>query len=144
MAATEDLDTLTGSGNSGPGIEEVGVPRAVDANITKNCPDASQPKSHPLGPLTAQEISQSAALVRGSWPGTIDCHFKVITLLEPPKIELVPYLAAERVGQTPGGIDRRAFVVYYFRGTVSRRCLITYCNSRADSASPSITFTRQW
>ncbi len=121
MAATKDLDTLTDSGSSGPSIEEVGVPRAVDADITKSCPDASQPNTHPLGPLTAQEISQSSALVRGSWPHTIDCHFKVITLLEPPKVELAPYLAAKRLGQMPASIDRRAFVVYYFRGTVSGR-----------------------
>jgi primary-amine oxidase len=79
----------------------------------------SRPKSHPLGPLTAQEITQTAALIRGCWPDDIDCHFKVITLLEPKKVELAPYLAAERAGHNPGSIDRRGFVVYYFRGTVS-------------------------
>ncbi len=134
MTAAEDLDVLPDSGSFGLSIEEVGVPRAVDANITENCPDMPQPKSHPLGPLTAQEISQSAGLVRGSWPDTVDCHFKVVTLLEPPKLELAPYLAAERVGQTPTSIDRRAFVVYYFRGTVSGRQSGSSI-SHADSAS---------
>ncbi|KAK4154329.1 hypothetical protein C8A00DRAFT_42916 [Chaetomidium leptoderma] len=80
--------------------------------------DATQrPKSHPLGPLTAQEILRGAALIRGCWPEGIECHFKVVTLLEPPKAGLIPYLAAERAGQDLSSIDRRAFVVYYFRGT---------------------------
>jgi primary-amine oxidase len=86
---------------------------------TADCSETSQAKSHPLGPLTAQEITASAALIRACWPDDIECHFKVVTLLEPAKAELIPYLAAERAGQKPGGIDRRAFVVYYFRGTVS-------------------------
>ncbi|KAL2127438.1 hypothetical protein VTI74DRAFT_10742 [Chaetomium olivicolor] len=74
-------------------------------------------KHHPLGPLTAKEIARTADLVRGCWPENVDCHFKVVTLLEPAKVDLVPYLAAERAGRDPGTIDRRAFVVYYFRGT---------------------------
>ena len=76
--------------------------------------------SHPLGPLTAKEISQSAGLIRRCWPDTVDCHFKVVTLLEPAKADLAPYLAAERAGLVAEAIDRRAFVVYYLRGTVSR------------------------
>ncbi|KAH6623646.1 copper amine oxidase [Chaetomium tenue] len=76
-----------------------------------------KPKSHPLGPLTAREITEAAALTRACWPDNIEYHFKVVTLLEPAKAQLIPYLAAERAGQHPGSIDRRAFVVYYFRGT---------------------------
>lgn len=79
----------------------------------------AEPKSHPLGPLTAQEIVQAANLIRACWPEDVDCHFKVVTLHEPAKAELAPYLVAERAGETAPGIDRRAFVVYYFRGTVS-------------------------
>lgn len=102
MSTTQDPNPLLATGHAGPSSD--GIP----------------PKSHPLGPLTAQEITQSAGLVRRCWPESIECHFKVVTLLEPPKVELAPYLAAERAGQTPNKIDRRAFVVYYFRGTVSR------------------------
>ena len=103
MSTTHDADPLTAP----PGTQEAsgGVP----------------PKQHPLGPLTAREILQTSNLVRGCWPGDIDCHFKVVTLLEPTKAELVPRLTAERAGQNHGiTIDRRAFVVYYFRGTVSQ------------------------
>ncbi|KAL2176573.1 copper amine oxidase [Thermothelomyces heterothallicus CBS 202.75] len=89
----------------------------MKGNIVQESSHASQPRAHPLGPLTAQEITQTAALIRACWPDNIDCHFKVVTLLEPPKAQLAPYLAAERAGQDPGSIDRRAFVVYYLRGT---------------------------
>lgn len=74
--------------------------------------------SHPLGPLTADEISQSSTLIRAQWPEGTGFIFKVLTLLEPPKAELVPYLEAERAGQTPKSIDRKSQVVYYLRTTV--------------------------
>jgi primary-amine oxidase len=80
--------------------------------------NGTRPRAHPLGPLTAQEIIHSSSLIQGCWPNNVECHFKVVTLLEPAKAELVPYLAAERRGEKPESIDRRVFVVYYIRGTV--------------------------
>ncbi|KAK1829344.1 copper amine oxidase, partial [Podospora conica] len=77
--------------------------------------DASLP-AHPLGPLTGAEISQTSNLVTELWKNKV-LQFKVITLQEPVKTELIPYLAAERAGEPVPSIDRRAFVVYYFRGT---------------------------
>lgn len=74
--------------------------------------------AHPLGPLTGQEIVQTSTLIKALWPQDINIQFKTITLHEPAKAELVPYLAAERAGQPTPSIDRRAFVVYYLRGTV--------------------------
>lgn len=76
--------------------------------------------SHPLGPLSGDEISQSSALIRAQWPEGTKFQFKILTLLEPPKTELVPYLAAEKAGETPKPIDRKSQVVYYLRNTVSR------------------------
>lgn len=75
--------------------------------------------SHPLGPLSAHEISQSSALIRGEWPEGTKFQFKILTLLEPPKTELVPYLAAERAGEKPKPIERKSQVVYYLRTTVT-------------------------
>ncbi|KAL1843608.1 hypothetical protein VTJ49DRAFT_891 [Mycothermus thermophilus] len=89
----------------------------ASSKLTTSQNEASQSKSHPLGPLTADEILQSAALIRSCWPDGNECHFKVLTLLEPPKAQLLPYLTAERAGQAPRDIDRRAFVVYSLRGT---------------------------
>lgn len=80
--------------------------------------DGSATLSHPLGPLSGDEIVQASTLVKGAWPEVVDLHFRVITLREPAKAELVPYLTAERAGEPTPSIDRRAFVVYYFRGTV--------------------------
>lgn len=83
----------------------------------KQAPTASI--HHPLGPLTAAEISQSSALIKQQWPEGTPFQFKVITLLEPVKSELVPYLAAEKKGEKTKDIDRRSQVVYYLRNTVS-------------------------
>ncbi|KAK4457489.1 putative copper amine oxidase [Cladorrhinum samala] len=73
--------------------------------------------SHPLGPLSASEITQSSDLIRSAWPENTALYFKVVTLREPAKKELVPYLAAERAGKAVPSIDRRAFVVYSLKGT---------------------------
>jgi primary-amine oxidase len=116
MAAIQESSPLGAGGNPGPSIQDI---QNANSGPATSRDDAPQAKSHPLGPLTAQEIVQTAGLIRGCWPDDIECHFKVVTLLEPAKSELLPYLVAERAGQDPGIIDRRAFVVYYFRGTVS-------------------------
>lgn len=77
---------------------------------------------HPIGPLTASEISASSKLIKEQWPQGTDIQFKVITLKEPNKSELVPFLAAEHAGHTLPfeSIDRRSFVNYYIRNTVSK------------------------
>ena len=74
---------------------------------------------NPLGPLTANEISESASLIKGLWPSNTTIQFKSITLQEPDKADLVPFLAAEHAGQQPPSVERRSFVVYYIRNTVS-------------------------
>lgn len=74
--------------------------------------------SHPLGPVTRDEITQSSALIRAQWPEGTLFVFKVITLLEPPKIELVPWLDAVKAGQSPKPLDRKTTVIYYLRNTV--------------------------
>ncbi|QSZ31343.1 hypothetical protein DSL72_000906 [Monilinia vaccinii-corymbosi] len=72
---------------------------------------------HPLGPLTAGEIVQSSKIVKGLWPAEVTLQFKVITLQEPNKAELFPFLTAEHSGSALPKIDRRSFVVYYIRNT---------------------------
>ena len=74
---------------------------------------------HPLGPLTANEISESASLIKGLWPSNTNIQFKSITLQEPSKADLVPFLEAEHAGQQTPTVERRSFVVYYIRNTVS-------------------------
>lgn len=75
--------------------------------------------NHPLGPLTAGEISESAKIIKSIWPENTNIQFKAITLQEPNKADLVPFLAAERARKSTPTIERRSFVVYYLRNTVS-------------------------
>jgi Cu2+-containing amine oxidase len=75
--------------------------------------------SHPLCPLTAAEIATTADLVRSVWPAQVDLRFKVITLEEPPKQQMVPYLEAEHKGAPLPAIPRKSFISYYIRNTVS-------------------------
>ena len=75
--------------------------------------------AHPLCPLTASEISDTAQLINSLWPSNVDLLFKVITLEEPQKKHFVPYLDAEHAGRNLPRIDRKAFVAYYLRNTVS-------------------------
>ena len=74
---------------------------------------------HPLSPLTAFEIKSAASLVRALYPSGTSFQFKAITLEEPEKARLVPYLDAEHSGRGLPTIDRKAFVCYYLRNTVS-------------------------
>ncbi|KAL2428561.1 Copper amine oxidase 1 [Exophiala dermatitidis] len=82
------------------------TPSAAKANV-----------SHPLCPLTASEITTTANLLRSVWPANIDLRFKVITLDEPPKKQMIPYLEAEHSGRPLPQIPRKAFVSYYIRNT---------------------------
>lgn len=80
---------------------------------------AKQMTTHPLAPVSADEIKQAVSFIRAQWPADTDLHFKCITLQEPAKAEVVPYIEAEANGQSLPGIDRRAMVTYYIRKTVS-------------------------
>ncbi|KAL3423343.1 copper amine oxidase [Phlyctema vagabunda] len=75
------------------------------------------PAQHPLGPLTAAEITESARIIKGLWPGATDIQFKSITLQEPKKTDLVPFLTAEHGASQLPTVERRSFVVYYIRNT---------------------------
>ena len=78
-----------------------------------------QSPAHPICPITAAEIRQSAHLIRNLYPAKTDFSFKVITLEEPDKADLVPYLDAEHSRGRLPHIDRKTFVCYYLRNTVS-------------------------
>lgn len=87
---------------------------------TDAAPQASKAMpSHPLAPLSASEITTAASTIKASWPAHTDLHFKVITLQEPPKVEVLRYLEAEHAGKSRPAISRKAFLNYYIRNTVS-------------------------
>ncbi|KAJ0163852.1 Copper amine oxidase 1 [Colletotrichum tanaceti] len=72
---------------------------------------------HPPCPLSGAEIQAAAQLIQTSWPTSVSLRFKVVTLSEPAKAELAPYLDAKDRGLSPTQPDRRAFLAYYVRGT---------------------------
>ncbi|EME42464.1 hypothetical protein DOTSEDRAFT_73331 [Dothistroma septosporum NZE10] len=78
---------------------------------------AKQSSTHPLAPVSSDEIQNAVALVRAQWPQGQDLHFKAITLEEPPKAQVVPYLEAEFSGHDLLPIERKVFVTYYLRAT---------------------------
>lgn len=75
--------------------------------------------THPLSPLTASEIVRSVELIKGLYPSTASFQFKTITLEEPEKAQLVPYLDAEHYGGALPVLERKALVCYYISNTVS-------------------------
>lgn len=88
--------------------------------------DASRPsyssqrgQTHPLGPLGAIELSSSAALIQQLWPRATELQFKIITLQEPEKAAVLEYIENRRAGQDTPMIERRSFVNYYIKNTVS-------------------------
>lgn len=88
---------------------------------------AKQSTTHPLAPVNAAEIKQAVSYVRAQWPTDTDLHFKCITLQEPAKKEVVPYLEAEASGAALPQIDRRVLITYYIRRTVCYPLIAILC-----------------
>ena len=83
---------------------------------------AKQTVAHPLAPLSGEEISAASQIIRGLWPDNTVLQFKVVTLEEPPKAQVLPYLEAEHAGSSLPSIERKVFVNYYLKNTVSKQC----------------------
>lgn len=79
---------------------------------------------HPLAPINSNEIQNAVALIASQWPKGQDLQFKLVTLQEPAKDEMVPYLEAEFHGGKLPTIDRKVFVTYYLRRTVCQCALV--------------------
>src|SRR5271156_4015523 len=52
----------------------------------------SETSVHPLDPLTAAEITTAVVALRAAYPPESPIHFKAVTLDEPAKALLIPYL----------------------------------------------------
>ncbi|KIV91610.1 hypothetical protein PV10_06128 [Exophiala mesophila] len=90
---------------------------AVSQDFSAEPVSGKQTIHHPFAPLTASEISTTADLIASVWPTKVDLRFKTITLDEPPKSQMIPYLEAEHSGSSLPFIARKAFVSYYIRNT---------------------------
>lgn len=76
---------------------------------------------HPLGPLTASEFVTTVNIIKKNWPTGTEFHFKVISLHEPNKTDVLRYLAADDLQKRTLRQDRKAFVSYYIKNTVCYR-----------------------
>ncbi|RSL89387.1 hypothetical protein BHE90_017169 [Fusarium euwallaceae] len=56
---------------------------------------------HPFDPLSPKEITKAAAIVRSLFPGVAP-NFRVITLQEPPKDDMIAFLGGPDLNQAPG------------------------------------------
>ena len=77
--------------------------------------------------------------MRSVYPSKTDLFFKAITLEEPKKAQLVPYLEAEHRGLRLPRIDRKAFVSYYIRNTVSTYKILLVENTSGTTADCGCT-----
>lgn len=103
--------------------ESPSLPIRVAKNVT----------THPLAPLDANEIQKAVSSIRGLWPDGTDLHFKSISLHEPAKADVVPYIESIDNGQAPNKIDRKVMVTYYIRKTVcQQRACAAHCLLRSD------------
>ncbi|EXJ94286.1 primary-amine oxidase [Capronia coronata CBS 617.96] len=71
--------------------------------------------AHPFDPLTPQEISQVAHHVRAAFPDR-EAYFRVITLCEPPKADMIRFLEAESDKTVPQVTPARVGMVQVFLG----------------------------
>lgn len=77
------------------------------------------PSQHPFTPLTSSEITAAAQLIKQLYPEDVELQYKTITLQEPNKADVIPFLVAEHEGRHQDPPPRRAFATYYIRNTVS-------------------------
>ncbi|KAL5612238.1 hypothetical protein BROUX41_000222 [Berkeleyomyces rouxiae] len=73
-------------------------------------------RSHPLDPLRPDEISKATATVRQHFPPSAQLVFRVATLHEPRKAELLPFLDAAARGETPASWPVRMARVHVMTG----------------------------
>lgn len=82
----------------------------------------------PFAPLSSQEILSTSAVIRKQWPGR-QLDFKTITLKEPEKVLMIPYLEAVQKSHRLPTIPRQSLVSYYISGTV---CIFSCDQSHMD------------
>ncbi|KAJ2895710.1 Copper amine oxidase 1 [Zalerion maritima] len=69
----------------------------------------------PFAPLSHDEIESAVKILKASQSPAASFQFKMVTLHEPAKTEVLAFLAAS--DDTRPEIDRRAYMTYYLRGT---------------------------
>ncbi len=76
------------------------------------CHLKSESHAHPLDPLSPNEIITAATILRSAYPVDSPIHFKAVTLNEPAKHLVIPYLDAEHKGSALPVVPRTAYILY--------------------------------
>jgi primary-amine oxidase len=77
----------------------------------------SESSVHPLDPLSPAEITSATAILRSVYPAGSPIHFKAVTLDEPAKHLVLPYLDAEHKGSALPIVPRTAYILYVMVNT---------------------------
>jgi primary-amine oxidase len=88
----------------------------------------------PFVALSKDEILQTSKLIRNLWPPATQIQFKVLTLHEPLKDEVLSFFEGLGNNGQQNLPERRAWVNYYLRNTV---CLSVVQFAKIKSHSPS-------
>jgi len=89
-------------------LRTTGVLAILSVLVTAGLSGADVRYSHPLDPLTKEEILQTFEVLRSAGKTTRDSRFSLVTLQEPPKQDVVAY-------QPGSPFERSSFVVVYER-----------------------------
>ncbi|KAF9886316.1 hypothetical protein FE257_011575 [Aspergillus nanangensis] len=73
---------------------------------------------HPLDPLSPEEITLAGRLLKKAFPGD-HIVFRVVTLQEPPKAHMIPFLDAEHTGKPSISSPKRTAFIQFYRGTAA-------------------------
>ncbi|ODV85221.1 hypothetical protein CANARDRAFT_28502 [[Candida] arabinofermentans NRRL YB-2248] len=92
---------------------------------------------HPFDPISGAEINIATKLIKDATKGTEKPHFIQMDRLDPPKKDMIKYLAAERANVTPPHISRIVYV-YYYIGLIFHKALVnvTYGHIVTDKVLP--------
>ncbi|GIJ83686.1 hypothetical protein Asppvi_002516 [Aspergillus pseudoviridinutans] len=73
---------------------------------------------HPLDPLSPAEISLAVRHLNNAYPSD-KLVFRVVTFLEPPTAQMIPYLEAERSGKRDVTAPKRSAFVQSYKNTTA-------------------------
>ena len=79
---------------------------------------------HPFDSVKDFEIRLASKLVKDAYPASANVHFVQIDRVDPPKKDMIKYLDAEKVGQTPQAIPRILYTYYYTNTLTFNKALV--------------------
>lgn len=87
---------------------------------------------HPLDQLSAEEIRTAADIIRTTRPNGASIVFRTITLEEPAKAQLIPFLEAEHSGTLSPWTERPPRLAKALYDVIGEDKSTDFCNSVVD------------